>query len=178
VTYAGRVAKDKDLDVLADVYDLLAARRPDCTFAVVGDGPFLVAMRARLHHYPNVVFTGLLSGGELSAAYATSDICVFPGTSDTFGSAVLEAMASGVPVIVAESSGLAEIVEDGVSGVVTKGRSVAGMAIAIESLLDDAGRRRQLAETGRARAEACGWERIYLDVWRGVERARLTAGAI
>lgn len=178
VTYAGRVAKDKDLDVLADVYDLLAARRPDCTFAVVGDGPFLVAMRARLHHYPNVVFTGLLSGGELSAAYATSDICVFPGTSDTFGSAVLEAMASGVPVIVSESSGLAEIVEDGVSGLVTKGRSVAAMATAIERLLDEAATRRQLADTGRARAEACGWERIYLDVWRGVERARLTAGAI
>jgi glycosyltransferase involved in cell wall biosynthesis len=100
---------------------------------------------------------------------------VFPGTSDTLGSAVLEAMASGVPVIVSESSGLAEIVEDGVSGLVTKGRSIAAIATAIESLLDDAGRRRQLADAGRARAEACAWERIYLDVWRGVERARLTA---
>ncbi len=101
VTYVGRVAKEKDLDVLIGVYDLLARRRPDCTLSVVGDGPFLEQMKQALVH-PNVVFTGFLFNEGLSAAYASSDVLVFPSTTDTFGSVVLEAMASGVPVIVSD----------------------------------------------------------------------------
>ena len=97
--YVGRVAREKDLDVLIEVYDRLAVRRPECSLAVVGDGPYLQTRKQRLP-YSNVIFTGFLFGEELSQAYASSDVFVFPSTTDTFGNVVLEAMASGVPVIV------------------------------------------------------------------------------
>ena len=50
VTYVGRVAKEKDLDVLIQVYEQLARRRPECTLCVVGDGPFLAQMKQALAH--------------------------------------------------------------------------------------------------------------------------------
>ncbi len=77
ITYVGRVAKEKDLDVLTEVYAELAKQRPECVLIIVGDGPYLGQMKAALP-YPNVVFTGFLFDEELSQAYASSDIFVFP----------------------------------------------------------------------------------------------------
>jgi glycosyltransferase involved in cell wall biosynthesis len=144
VAYVGRVAKEKDLDVLIDVYGELARRRPECRLCVVGDGPYLPQMKQALAH-ANVVFTGFLFDRELSAACASSDILVFPSTTDTFGSVVLEAMASGVPVIVSDRGGACELVQHGRTGLVTKGRSGPDLLAAVEHLLDRADVRRQLS---------------------------------
>ncbi|HUL73259.1 MAG TPA: glycosyltransferase [Vicinamibacterales bacterium] len=166
VTYVGRAAKEKDLDILVEVYEALARRRPDCTLVIVGDGPFLTQMKNRLRH-ANVIFTGFLFDADLSSAYAGSDVFVFPSTTDTFGNVVLEAMASGVPVVVSDRGGPAEFVEHGVTGFVTKARNVADVLAAIERLLDDADLRRRMSASCRAYAETCRWDRIYLEFWRG-----------
>ena len=121
VLYVGRIAKEKDLDVLIQVYQQLASRRPESTLVVVGDGPFLQQMKEGLP-YPNVIFTGFLRGEELSRAYASSDLFVFPSTTDTFGNVVLEAMASGLPVVVSDKGGPKEIVQHGRTGLVTRAR--------------------------------------------------------
>jgi glycosyltransferase involved in cell wall biosynthesis len=168
VTYVGRVAKEKDIDVLIDVYDALAKRRPDCVLAVVGDGPLLAEMKNRLRQ-PNVVFTGFLFGEALSQAYASSDVFVFPSTTDTFGSVVLEAMASGVPVIVSDRGGAQELVDPGRTGLVTKGRDVASLLAGIESLLDRPDLRRDMALACRAHAETWQWENAYATFWSRIE---------
>jgi len=62
---------------------------------VVGDGPDLPAFRAA---YPQVTFTGTLSGERLARAYASADVFVFPSRTDTFGLVMIEALACGVPV--------------------------------------------------------------------------------
>jgi glycosyltransferase involved in cell wall biosynthesis len=164
VTYVGRVAKEKDLDVLIEVYQALARRRPECTFCVVGDGLFLAQMKQALVH-PNVVFTGFLFNQDLSAAYASSDILVFPSTTDTFGSVVLEAMASGVPVIVSDRGGAHELVQHDKTGLVTKGRNSAELIEGVEYLLERADLRRQMALECRSYAETCGWENTYANFW-------------
>ena len=79
------------------------------SLVVVGDGPYREELQTRCQGRP-VVFTGLLEGEELAAAYASADAMVFPSTTDTFGNVVLEAQASGVPVIVTDLGGPAEIV--------------------------------------------------------------------
>jgi glycosyltransferase involved in cell wall biosynthesis len=168
VVYVGRVAKEKDLDILIDVYRQLARLRPDCTLAVVGDGPFLSCMRERLP-YPNVVFTGMLQGQELSQAYASSDVFVFPSTTDTFGNVILEAMASGLPVVVSDKGGPKEIVQNGRTGLVTKGRSVTELLQGIEWLIENHDRRREMATNCRSYAEKCSWERIYINFWNSLE---------
>ena len=65
-----------------------------------------------------IVFTGFLEGEELAAAYASADCMVFPSTTDTFGNVVLEAQASGVPVIVADRGGPPDIVRQHNSGII------------------------------------------------------------
>jgi glycosyltransferase involved in cell wall biosynthesis len=179
VAYVGRVAKEKDLDVLIDVYSELARRRPECRLCVVGDGPYLPQMKQALAH-ANVVFTGFLFDQELSAAYASSDILVFPSTTDTFGSVVLEAMASGVPVIVSDRGGACELVQHGRTGLVTKGRSGPDLLAAVEHLLDRADLRRQMSSECRAYAETCAWENTYANFWNsptGGDDGGLTAKA-
>src|SRR5262249_44705796 len=123
VTYVGRGAREKDLDVLIDVYRQLAQERPDATLTIVGDGPFLPQMKSALQR-SNVIFTGFLFDDALSTAYASSDVFVFPSTTDTFGSVVLEAMASGLPVVVSDRGGARELVDHQHNGLVAQGRAV------------------------------------------------------
>ena len=81
----------------------ISQSRPDVHMIVVGDGPYLEEMRQALVDY-SCTFTGYLDGEDLAAVYASSDLFVFPSTTDTFGNVVLEAQASGIPVIVTDAS--------------------------------------------------------------------------
>jgi glycosyltransferase involved in cell wall biosynthesis len=84
----GRVAIEKNLD--AFLGSAVAG-----TKVIVGDGPALVPLRKK---YPDTIFMGALSGGELASAYAAADIFVFPSKTDTFGLVMIEALACGLPV--------------------------------------------------------------------------------
>lgn len=84
----GRVAIEKNLE------SFLGAEVPG-TKVVVGDGPALEELKRR---YPDAVFTGSLTGGDLAQAYAAADVFVFPSKTDTFGLVMIEALACGVPV--------------------------------------------------------------------------------
>ncbi len=76
---------------------------------IVGHGPYSEALAATL---PDAVFLGYLTGEPLATAYASADIFVFPSTTDTFGNVIIEAQASGLPVIVSDLGGPKELVED------------------------------------------------------------------
>lgn len=98
--YVGRVAVEKNIEAF------LATAHPG-TKVVVGEGPARAALAAR---YPDVVFTGSLTGSDLAAAYTTADVFVFPSRTDTFGLVMIEALASGVPVAAFPVSGPVDIV--------------------------------------------------------------------
>ncbi|MEI6872375.1 MAG: glycosyltransferase family 1 protein, partial [Verrucomicrobiota bacterium] len=117
--YVGRVSKEKDLDMLI----ALAARLgvDGATLAVVGDGPYRTELQERI---PSAIFTGYLYGEELAAAYASSDVFVFPSTTDTYGNVVMEALASGIPCVVSDAGGPKGLVAHGKTGFVTKARDV------------------------------------------------------
>ena len=102
--YAGRVSREKDLHLLAEAFRRLWAEQPDITLTIVGDGPYLEDLRQLLRGTPTT-FTGYREGEELATLYATSDLFVFPSATDTFGNVVLEAQASGVPIIVTNQGG-------------------------------------------------------------------------
>ncbi len=165
ITYVGRVAKEKDLDVLVEVYSKLAKKQPNCQLAVVGDGPYLRVMKEKLES-SSVIFTGFLHGEELSRAYASSDIFVFPSTTDTFGNVIIEAMASGVPVLVSDKGGPREAVMHGRTGLITKGRDANSLLAGVEQLLADPELRAKMGGHCRAFAETRNWRQIYLDFWR------------
>ncbi|MBV9656827.1 MAG: glycosyltransferase, partial [Verrucomicrobia bacterium] len=116
--YVGRISKEKNLEVFAAAHDLLRAEGLRVRAALVGDGVHLPEMRRLL---PDAIFTGTLAGKELARAYASADVFVFPSVSDTFGNVVIEAQASGLPVVVSDQKGPQELVEEGVTGFVTRG---------------------------------------------------------
>ena len=126
--YVGRISREKDLDVLVAAYHKVRGQGHPLKLYVVGHGPYSEALAAAL---PDAVFLGYLTGEALAKAYASADVFVFPSTTDTFGNVIIEAQASGLPVIVSDLGGPKELVEDGVSGIVTKAHDTADFARAI-----------------------------------------------
>src|SRR5207244_6373069 len=132
--YVGRISREKDLDVLADAYRRLRAEDLPVRLFVVGHGPYAEAFAESL---PEAFFTGYLTGKELATAYASADIFVFPSTTDTFGNVIIEAQASGVPVVVSDSGGPKELVEDKANGLITRSHDVDDFTSAIRTLVTD-----------------------------------------
>ena len=92
--YVGRVSKEKNLPILVDAFKRLAANHAGVSLVVVGDGPYLNEMQERMQGLP-CTFTGYLKGHDLAEAYASSDLFVFPSTTDTFGNVILEGPGFG-----------------------------------------------------------------------------------
>lgn len=163
--YVGRVSREKDLDVLANAYRLLRTENVPVELFVVGHGPYSQALSETL---PDAHFTGYLRGEELAAAYASSDIFVFPSTTDTFGNVIIEAQASGVPVIVSDAGGPKELVDE-TTGLVTKSHDVEDFARAIRTLVSDPQRRRQMGEKARESVLNRTWPTAFRKFWAMTE---------
>jgi glycosyltransferase involved in cell wall biosynthesis len=134
--YVGRVSREKGLEMLVDAFKELAASGLAIVLAVIGDGPYREEMQSALAGHP-AVFTGYLAGEELQHGYASADVFVFPSATDTFGNVVLEAQASGLPVIVSDEGGPRELMVDGETGVVFRAGSTANLTSAIHMLASD-----------------------------------------
>ncbi len=106
--YVGRISWEKNLRLLAQAYR--AMDHEHCHLVIVGDGPALKEIQHEVADLP-VTFTGYLKGEQLASAYASADIFAFPSTSETFGQVVLEAMASGLPVVGVLSEGVCDLVQ-------------------------------------------------------------------
>ena len=151
--YVGRLAKEKRLDLLKQV-----ARLPGVALAIVGDGAYRPDVEA-MFAGTGTHFTGYLFGDDLAAAYASADVFVFTGTNETFGQVVLEAMASGLPVIVPDSGGVTDMAIPGETGMICD-ISPEAFAAAVRLLRDDPTLRQSLANGARRFAEARPWEAI------------------
>src|SRR5213596_3602161 len=164
--YVGRISKEKDLDVLADAFRQLRDEKLPVQLFLVGDGPYLQALHESM---PEAIFTGYLRGKELAAAYASADVFVFPSTTDTFGNVVIEAQASGVPVIVSDTGGPKELVEENVNGVVTKSHDVEDLARAIRDLVNDKRKRHQMSRQARQAVIDRSWPGAFRKFWVATE---------
>jgi glycosyltransferase involved in cell wall biosynthesis len=110
----GRLAPEKNLQVVVDAYRALQRRVPTARCVMVGDGPARAALEAA---HPDIVFPGTCRGDELAACYASADLFVFPSLTETFGNVVLEAMASGTPVVAYAEAAAREFIRNGQNGI-------------------------------------------------------------
>jgi len=115
MAYAGRLAIEKNIDAF------LRLDVPG-TKVVIGDGPERGALMAR---HPHALFTGYRYGEELARTLASADVLVFPSLTDTFGIAMIEALACGVPVAAFPVPGPIDVLEPGVTGIVHQDLAVA-----------------------------------------------------
>jgi glycosyltransferase involved in cell wall biosynthesis/predicted metal-dependent phosphoesterase TrpH len=175
--YVGRVSREKGLDLLMDAFHRLRAERDNVELVIVGDGPYKEQLEQSAADDHKVVFVGYQRGEQLARLYASADVFVFPSATDTFGNVVLEAQASGVPVVVVNRGGPAEQVKPGINGCVVDPNDPEQMAEAIAGLLDDQDLRTRMGKAGRRRALALSlkraaqaqWE-LYESIWGRGER--------
>jgi glycosyltransferase involved in cell wall biosynthesis len=162
--YVGRVSREKNLDFLAELFRELVDHGADVELAIVGDGPYRAPLQDALREYP-VAFTGYLRGEQLAIAYASSDLFVFPSTSDTFGNVVMEALASGTPALVTNVGGPSELVAHREAGLVLPAGDLGRWVDAIETLVLDERRRKGMGRCARRLAEASTFERARAEQW-------------
>jgi glycosyltransferase involved in cell wall biosynthesis len=162
--YVGRVSREKGLDVLAESFRLIHAHRPDVRLVIVGDGPFLPEMQRQLAGLP-AVFTGYLQGQKLTEAYAGADLFVFPSATDTFGNVVLEAQASGLPVVVTGSGGPRESMLPGRTGLVVPASDPQSLALAVLELALDRDRITRMGAEARRFAAGTSFDQAFLKTW-------------
>jgi len=148
LVYAGRVAREKSVDLLARAFRDVIDGGASAHLIVAGDGPYRAEMEQLLAGYP-ASFLGFVPQEELARVYASSDLFVFPSSTDTCGLVVLEAQAAGLPAIVSDRGGPGEYVQPGLTGLVVRGDDRAALADAIRNLLADEDRRRAMGRAAR-----------------------------
>lgn len=150
--YVGRVAPEKDIDLLLDV-----AKTPGLALTIVGDG----AARNDLEHQfagTDTHFTGYVFGDDLAKIYASADVFMFTGPNETFGQVVQEAMASGIPSVIINQGGILDLVQDGINGFWCEPNRQAFVEAALK--LKDATLRQTMGEKARVLAEQTPWSVI------------------
>jgi glycosyltransferase involved in cell wall biosynthesis len=137
--FHGRVDRRKG------VLDLLEALPEDVRLVVSGIGPDLAAARARADG--RTTFLGYVPIEEAPEVYRSADVFVSPTYSEGFSNTLLEAMASGLPVVTTDSVGVVDAVRDGENGLLHAPGDVAGLSAALRRVLDDGALRTRLATT-------------------------------
>ncbi len=157
VTFVSRLVWEKNLQTYVDTVKNLQRKYSNIRALVVGDGP---AKKELEHMLPEAHFTGFITGDELSRAYASSDVFLFPSETETFGNVTLEAMSSGLPCVVADATGSRSLVESGVNGFLAPPRDTEAFADCVGKIVDDASLWKKMAEAARQKAVAYSWENV------------------
>jgi glycosyltransferase involved in cell wall biosynthesis len=156
ILYVGRVSIEKNLPMLAKVWPAARAAcaraGADAQLIIVGDGPYRSQMQSELAAH-DAIFLGFRYGEELSTIYASSDIFVFPSTTDTLGQVVMESQSVGLPVIVTDQGGPSEVVDHERTGFVLPATDAAHplWVSTIVRLATDAALRQRMGEAAKAK---------------------------
>jgi glycosyltransferase involved in cell wall biosynthesis len=176
--YVGRLAVEKNLAALLEAFARLRLLTPEpvrqqLRLSLVGDGPLLASLKAATP--PGVILAGELRGTALSRWYASGDVFVFPSITETFGNVVLEAQASGLPVVGFDCPALAERITPGCDGfLVPRGGDLAEVLL---PLCADLQKRQRLGRQARLTAESQDWRPIFEELeetyWKLVDQPTL-----
>ncbi len=168
VLYAGRLTREKGVDLLAESFLRARDADPRLHLLLAGGGPEEDELRARLGGH--ATFLGWLGGEELAGAYASADIFLFASATDTYGQVILEAGASGLPVVAVAEGGPAALVENRHTGLLCR-PDPDHLAGALLQLASSPALRHQLGAAAVNAARARSWERALSQLAAGYRRA-------
>jgi phosphatidylinositol alpha 1,6-mannosyltransferase len=157
--FVGRLVWEKDLRTLTEIYDQLTGMREDIVFVLVGDGPIRKDLEKLM---PEALFLGYKSGKELSTIYASSDLFLFPSTTETFGNVVLEAMASGTVPVCSDEGGASSSIQNNYNGVICKAKDSFDFSKKILNLINDQDQLQRMANNCIKYASTQSWDSIFL----------------
>jgi len=157
ISFVSRLVWEKGLKTFARAFEILRNRTDNVTALIVGDGPIREEMETMM---PKAHFTGFLEGTELAKAYANSDIFMFPSDTETFGNVTLEAMASGVPAVVANAGGSNSLVSNGISGYLAEPGNANQFAEKAEKIISQISHSNSMQKAARTEALNYSWQNI------------------
>ena len=167
VSLVARMAPEKNLHLAFSAFRAIQQTCPGARFLLVGDGPERKRLQ-RLH--PDCLFAGMRSGVNLAQHYASSDLFLFPSTSETFGNVILEAMACGLPVVAFDYAAAREYIRSGENGIaVTLDDNEAFIAAGVK-LAGDAGLRRRMGVEANRTAHSLNWEQVVGQLHRTIHK--------
>jgi glycosyltransferase involved in cell wall biosynthesis len=159
--YAGRLSREKGLGMIEPLSRFLDYAGVAHRLVLIGDGPMRGELEARC---PHATFTGTLTPDEVAVAMASADLFVFPSLTDTAGNVVLEAQASGLPVLVSQTGGPRENIRPGQTGFACG--DLLDFARRASELARSAGKRQRFGEAARQYALTRRWETALEPLYR------------
>jgi glycosyltransferase involved in cell wall biosynthesis len=169
VLYVGRLTKEKGVDLLADAFESARARDPRLHLVLAGGGAEQEALRERLGEHAS--FLGWLGGSELPRVYASADAFLFASQTDTFGQVILEAQASGLPVVAVDEGGPSSLIDNGETGLLTAADPDA-LARALLSVVQTPLLAQRLRRAALATVRERTWEGSLAQLGQGYSAAR------
>jgi len=157
ITFISRLVWEKNLELYATVVKRLQQKYKQVRAMVVGEGPAGDGLKQML---PNAVYTGFLTGEELAKSYANSDVFFFPSDTETFGNVTLEAMASGLPCVVADAVGSKSLVDHEENGYLAPVENTDLFYSYIEKLVLNPDLRKKMADASLQKAKQYSWQNI------------------
>jgi glycosyltransferase involved in cell wall biosynthesis/predicted metal-dependent phosphoesterase TrpH len=168
VFYAGRLSREKGVDLLAESFLRAREADPRLHLLLAGRGPEEAELRSRLGEYAS--FLGWLEGDELARAYASADIFLFCSRTDTYGQVILEAGASGLPVVAVAEGGPPSLIENRHTGLLCR-PDPDHLAGALLQLAGSPLLRRNLGASAVHAVSKRSWERALGQLSAGYRRA-------
>jgi phosphatidylinositol alpha-mannosyltransferase len=175
ILFVGRLEKRKGLGDLLRAYEFMHSRVPKTRLIVVGDGPLRGQVEAYIarHRLHNVVLAGFVPDTVLPRYYCSADIFCAPATgAESFGIVLLEALASGLPVVATEVEGYMSVLEPGRDSMTVQPKGWAELGAALIILARDAELRRRMGEYGHEKARRFGWDVVASQILDVYEEAR------
>jgi phosphatidylinositol alpha-mannosyltransferase len=180
ILFVGRLEKRKGLGDLLRGYEFMKTRVPRTRLIIVGDGPLRGRVESFItrHRLSDVVMAGYVPDTVLPRYYCSADIFCAPATgSESFGIVLLEAMATGLPVVATEVPGYMSVLEAGRDSLTVRPKSWAELGAALVILARDGELRRRMGEAGSKKALRFSWESVASQVVEVYDEARLAAAS-
>lgn len=153
----GRLAPEKNLAAVIEAYRTIRGQSKPVRLVLVGKGPLQDTLRSE---HPDIVLTGQQTGEALAEHYASADVFAFASLTETFGNVILEAMASGLPVIAFQRGAAQELIVARNNGMLADERRPQTFTQGVAQLVREAGLRSQIGSQARATALTKGWQNI------------------
>lgn len=154
ILFASRLVWEKNIQTLIEIYKQLEAEGHNYNLIVAGDG---TAKEEAMQLMPRAIFLGKLDHTELSRLYASADAFVFTSTSETYGNVVIEAMASGLPSVIANGGGSSSLIEHGQNGYKCSPNNAKEYVYFLNKILSDDKLKQQLRNAGLDYIQTLDW---------------------